>query len=94
MRRAREPKNGRARFVVKANRGNTVDRDVCTQAVLTTITSGTSGWDRTTKRGSIDGRERGKGRLKTSLLRHGKMVNALYSRMALPRKDELAEQCI
>ena len=94
MRRAREPKNGRARFVVKANRGNTVDRDVCTKTVQIIIASGRSGWLRMTRRGSIDGRERGNERLKTSLLRRGLMGNVLYSRTALRRKDELAERCI
>ena len=94
MRRAREPKNGRARFVVKANRGNTVDRDVCTKTVQIIIARGRSGWPRMTRRGSIDGRERGNERLKTSLLRRGLMGNVLYSRTALRRKDELAERCI
>ena len=94
MRRAREPKNGRARFVVKANRGNTVDRDVCTKTVQIIIASGRSVWPRMTRRGSIDGRERGNERLKTSLLRRGLMGNVLYSRTALRRKDELAERCI
>ena len=90
----RAPGNGNARSVVKENRGNAVDRDVCTRVVLTTIASGRSGWGRTTKRGSIDGRGRGNERLKISLSRHGHMVNVLYSRMALLRKDELAERCL